>query len=92
MSAFIYNMILGNFSMFFSESESDYIKSPPLKVITHLMHYLQKFPFSVKQKPYNFKLMDMCLFNSGFVTDLQANGINFVRQLIRTEEHMDEET
>ena len=47
LSAFIYNMILGNFGMFFNDSEVDYIQNPPIKVMVHLMNYLQKFPFSV---------------------------------------------
>ena len=63
MSAFIYQMIFGNFNMFFNTGEQGLIGPAPFRVQEHLIHYLMKFPDSVKQRPFNLTLVDHCLFN-----------------------------
>lgn len=64
LSTLIYQMIFGNYSMFFAEDNPDYITGTPIKVQEHLMTYLMKFPAAVIQKPLNLRLVDYCLSNN----------------------------
>ena len=57
-----------------------------------MMNYLQKYPFSITMKPFNHKLIDMCLFNQDYVMEFETRGLEFIRNLIRTVEKIDPET
>ena len=92
MSAFIYSMIFGKFEMFFHAGEGNLIQQPPFEVQKHLLSYVMKFPGAITQRPFNLNLVDHCLFNGVNVEQMQAEGLLFVRMMLRNDPDMSKAT